>query len=408
MIKKIKDFLSNISIDAVVTCIYFLSLPFTVVTTPFGSLLKLITFPVAGVLGYKLFFGKRKELSFNSIHLVYSLYIVYVVGGLFLLITDMSVLQTKDMLLTYVVMMLISIRVYNDKERELMETAWIFVGIICVCLCLSSTEVANEFESRTIVYVLGFPEDPNQFCAYFIMPVMVCMKRIVEKRKLMPLYMVLLILIMYAVLKTGSRGGLIGLLIGIFMFIMFAVKSGKTKIAITATVILGAVFVIVVIFPMLPEDVRLRYSVEAVAEDKAAGRFDIWKFLVGYTAEKPSRLIHGSGLYSTYQILGNSNVVDKAGAAHNQFVQVLTDQGIIGLMLFFALICVCFFRSLKKTPHYACAFVAVMAFAVSLTMYVFKPYINIVIMCAMNFCTADTEQKEKITGNKQERGGLLR
>ena len=84
-------------------------------------------------------------------------------------------------------------------------------------------------------------------------------------------------------------------------------------------------------------------------------------------------------------ILGAANVHDNVGAAHNQFLQILTDQGAIGLMMFFALICVCFFRNWRKEPYYACAFIAVMAFSMSLTLYVFKPYINIIIMCAMNF-----------------------
>ncbi|MDD4690189.1 MAG: O-antigen ligase family protein [Eubacteriales bacterium] len=389
--QKLKKYISYISIDCVMACIYFLSLPFTVVTTPFGSLMKIITMPVTAVLLYKLIFGKTKPLAFNSVHLVYSVYVLYTVCGLFFLMNDMSVLHTKDMLLTYFVMTLISIRVYNDKEIDLIESSWVLVGVYCAYLALTSTEVANEFENRTIVYVLGFREDPNQFCAYFIMPVMICIKRIVEKRKFTLLYIVLLILIMYSVLRTGSRGGFLGIIIGIVMCIFLAVKSFKAKIALIMIGILSAIIIMTVVFPLLPEDVQVRFSVESVVEDNGAGRFDIWKYLFNYSLEKPERFLLGSGLFSTYTILEEAKVVDKAGAAHNQFVQVLTDQGVIGVVLFLTLIATCFFRSWKRNPYYACAFVAVMVFSMSLTLYLFKPYINILIMCAITYIMQEGE-----------------
>ena len=194
---KLIAYLKDISIDSFVVGIYFLCLPFTVVTTPFGSLLKLITMPVLAVLAYKLIIGERKELRFNGVHFVYSVYIAYTLTGLFMLRSQQAITSTTDMLSAYIAIILISVRVYNEKERALIETAWIGVGIICTYLCLTSTETVNSYENRIIVRVLGFAEDPNQFCAYFIMPVMICMKRIVEKSKIMPFYVVLLLLIMY-------------------------------------------------------------------------------------------------------------------------------------------------------------------------------------------------------------------
>ncbi len=388
---KLKAYFKNISIDSFVVAIYFLCLPFTVVTTPFGSLLKLITMPVLAVLACKLFVGERKELRFNSVQLVYSLYIAYTLTGLFMLRSQQAIVATTDMLSAYLAIVLISMRVYNDKEKALLETAWIGVGVICTILCLTSTEKVNQYENRILVRVLGFAEDPNQFCAYFIMPVMVCMKRIVEKSKIMPFYVILLVLIMYSVLRTGSRGGLIGIVIGIFICIMLAIKNIKAKLAIILLCGLCAVIVVTVVFPLLPEDVQMRYSVQSVVEDGGAGRFDVWKYLIQYAADSPPRLIRGSGMWSTTEILGAAKVHDRVGAAHNQFFQVLTDQGVLGLLLFFALICTCFFRNWRREPYYACAFVAVMAFSMSLTLYVFKPYINIIIMCAMNFVS----QKER-------------
>ena len=252
-------------------------------------------------------------------------------------------------------------------------------------------------EGRTAVFILGFYEDPNQFCGYFIMSIMIYIKRILNRSKLTPLYVVLLLLTLYAVLKTGSRGGLIGIVAGIALFVLLGIKSLKSKIALIAGGMICALFVVQVVFPLLPQTVQERYSVERVAEDKGSGRFEIWKYLIEYTAEKPERMIHGGGLYSTADAMENSGLGLSASWAHNQFIQVFADQGIIGLSLFLLFVALCFFRNIRKNPEFACAFAAVMALSLSLTFYVFKPYINIVIMCAMTF---EDEERVKKTDDK--------
>lgn len=406
--KKIKEYFSHISIDCMAACLYFLCMPYTIVTTPFGSLLKVITFPVTALLLLKLFLGNTKPLRFNSVHLVYSLYILISFCGLFMLRTTESVTYIKDILLSYVVIMLVTMRTYNKYEKELIDSTWIVVGVICIWLCLTSNNVINEFENRTVIYIFGFTEDPNQFCAYYIMPVMVAMKRIVEKRKTLPLYIIMIILTLYAVLKTGSRGGLLGVLLGMFCFIMIGTKSIKAKMGITFAAILTGILVVTVIFPMLPEDIQDRFTVENVAANGGSGRTEIWEYLIKYTGETPGRIIHGSGMLSTYPIIeANRSVggaLEHGRVAHNQFVQVFTDQGLIGLLGFAALIMVCIFRNIKKEPYITASFVSVISFAMSLTMYIFKPYLNIIMMCAMNFIDEDDEvlNEDKVCVDKKE------
>lgn len=363
-------------------------MPFTMVTTPFGSLLKLVTYPVTAMLIYKLFIGNKRPLEFNSVHFIYTLYIITIFMGLLIFRSEQAVIITRDMMLTYVVAMLISMRVYNHYEQELIEQAWIIVGIVCTALCLTSTEVVNQFEDRTIVYIFGSKEDPNQFCAYFILPVMVALKRITQRRKFMPFYVVLVFLAVYCVFKTGSRGGLVGILAGIAFYIWLGTKSLRLKLMY---LIVGAVFtalIVTVVIPSLPDNIRQRYTIEDVEKTSGTGRFVIWKYLINYTAEKPERIMYGSGIMSTEPILEAQKWRETfrvARGAHNQFVQVFTDQGVIGLSVYIMIMVVCVLRNLKKRPEYSGAFVAIMAFAMSLTMYVFKPYINVLIMCAMNF-----------------------
>ena len=407
--KKIIAYRSYISIECMMTCIYFLCVPFTIVTTPFGSLLKLITYPITAMLLYKLFIGKKRPLKFNSVHFIYSIYIIITFMGLLMLRFDQSVIVTKDMLLSYFVAMMISIRVYNQYERELIEHCWIVVGLICIWLCMTSTQVANEFENRTVVYILGCKEDPNQFCAYFIMPTMVVLKRITQWRRGWPLYIVMLLLIFYCVFRTGSRGGLLGIVIGIAFYVWFGTKSLRLKLMYIGIGAVVAVLLVTVLIPLLPEDVQQRYTIENVESNGGSGRTEVWEFLIEYTAEKPGRIIHGSGIMSTYPILEAQKwnpTFKHVRAAHNQFVQVFVDQGIIGLFVYIMIMAVCILRNLKKYPEYSSGFVAIMTFALSLTMYVFKPYINMLMMCAMNFedqvddSVSKNQSKEKASHEK--------
>ena len=374
----------KISIDCIMACLYFACLPLTVVSTPFGSVLKLVTMPTVAVLSVRLILGKS-QLVFNYLHLSYFLYILYTVTLLVVYHVELATVTTKDMVLGLLTFLLISLRVYNEREKELMEWAWIVVGVICIYAILSSKEVMNQYEARVVIRIFGYEEDQNHICAYFIMAVIISIKRIVEKRKLTPAYIIFILLIMYSILKTGSRGGLIGVVLGAFAYIVIGIKSVKAKAAICIATVLMALVVVTVVFPMLDESVRERYSVEQVEEDGGSGRFEIWEYLLKYTFEKPERIIHGSGIFSTYDIMAAAPEGFLNGVAHNTFIQIFNDQGLIGIILFVICIFSCVFRTWRIEKIYTCAFLALMAFSMSLTFYVFKPYLNIMMMCAMSF-----------------------
>ena len=176
-----KSNIEPISADCILACIYFMCLPFTVVTTSYGSLLKLVTLPIIGVLVVRALMGKS-IISFNYVHFIYIVYIIYTVGLLMVYNGGKSVVTTKDMVLGMLMFILISMRVYNGRERELMETAWLVVGLVCIYACLTSTEVVSRSENRAVIRILGFEEDQNQFCAYLIVSTLVCVKRLIERR----------------------------------------------------------------------------------------------------------------------------------------------------------------------------------------------------------------------------------
>lgn len=391
-----------ISVDCIFACIYFMCLPFTVVTTPFGSLLKVVTMPVIAVLSVRMLMGKN-EISLNYVHFVYAIYIIYTISLLLVYNGTEGVVTTRDMVLGFLMFILVSMRIYNDRERELMESAWLIVGFVCIYACLTSTEVVSEVENRAVIKIFGYEEDQNQFCAYLIMSTLVCVKRLMERRKFYPIYIVILGLSFYAILKTGSRGGLLGILLGVAAYAAIGIKSIKAKIAILIIGVLSVFIVIAFVMPMLPEDVAERYSISSVEESGGSGRTEIWAFLLDYSFKDPMRLIRGSGVFSTYDIMYGAGF--KNGVAHNSYVQVLNDEGLIGLILFVASLGVCIFRLIKKQPMFSCAMISILGFSVSLSFYTFKPYLNIMMMCAMSFASSMPEDRLKAEAKEKAKDG---
>ena len=232
------------------------------------------------------------------------------------------------------------------------------------------------------------------------MPTLVCIKRFLEKGRLKPFYVALLILSLYSILKTGSRGGLLGILLGIGVYALIGIKSVKARAALVCSAAVVTLFMMTVIVPRLPENVMNRYSVSAVEEDGGSGRTEIWKFLIDYSFENPRRLIRGSGIVSTYSILPAAGF--RNGVAHNVFIQILNDEGIIGLLLYIITVIACLARNVKRQPMYACAHIAMLGFYISLTFYVFKPNLNIMMMCAMSFqgCLPEDDLADMFKGGE--------
>ena len=114
MVKKSENKVQKdaLSVECILACIYFVCLPFTVVTTPFGSLLKLITLPIAAVLTLRMLMGKS-ALALNYIHFTYVIYILYTVILLMVYHESITVVTTKDMALGLFMLLVISMRIYN-------------------------------------------------------------------------------------------------------------------------------------------------------------------------------------------------------------------------------------------------------------------------------------------------------
>ena len=167
------------------------------------------------------------------------------------------------------------------------------------------------------------------------------------ERDKQPLYIFTVILIGIALIMTGSRGGMIGLVAEAIFIIAFtrfkrdadAVRAGentrRARSALTRVgLALGLVVVIVGGAVLFGGEAALSRMVGTVnSNDPTTGRAHFWGVTVNIIRDRP---LIGSGLGSyglAYTRYDSRNGEMRLEQAHNDYLQTLSDAGIIGFAL---------------------------------------------------------------------------
>ncbi len=193
----------------------------------------------------------------------------------------------------------------------------------------------------------------HDFAAYMEMSIAVPLGLLfvgaVQKDKRL-IYITAIGLMGIALLLSGSRGGLISLLAEIFFLVIITTKtksSGKLGLKIglagllLATIIFGAILI-------GGETSLTRFAETAASDDFTANRLHIWDVTLSVIK---NNLPFGSGFgafgvaYTPFDSLNGSGRVEQA---HNDYLQVLADAGIVGLIIGVSFLYLLFREGLKN------------------------------------------------------------
>lgn len=383
----------KIRLPMLLTCLYFLAVPLSIIPMPGGlSLLKVVTIGVVAVMIPLLFIGDN-EIKLNGMHLAWTVYVIYSFSTLFLLREEISVYTFRGLLETTALAMLISFRVYNEREKRWIYNTWLIVGVIMIFLMLFASVSLAESDNRETVVLFGHSEDPNQISGYFLLPMIVCMERIINtdgKKSFRLFYIAFLLVMTYCIFRTGSRGGLAAIIGTVSVYVVLSVRGVKNRI-ITAVIIVVFIFILMFfIIPVLPESIMGRFNLNRIMEDRASNRFDIWMTLWNDLKNNIGSFTWGKGFYATAKPLAEAGIGNTV--AHNHIIQVLYDQGIMGCLLFVIMIITGAVRTFKKERTVTVAVLGMMVLGMSLTLYpYYKPFWNVLIMTALNFAEMEEE-----------------
>lgn len=385
----------KIGIAAILSAAYFICMPLSIVELPGGiSLLKAVSYVLGLVLVIKLFIG-RERLQLNSMHSFLAIYVVYSIFSWFLIQTENAFVIFRGLLETSMIFAMITVRVYNKREENLLIHSWILVGLVTtVSVLLGQTAQTGE-AGRVTLYLGGGAEDPNQLCGYFILPMLCCLKKLRRDRWVRSLlYLALVVLMGYCVILTGSRGGLLAVVAALAAYVLFAVPGWANRLkAAVAMALLASVFWTVAV-PLLPQETQERFTIENIVEGRGTGRYDIWAAIVEGASKDDFGMLFGYGFGATQQFVessGRENTV-----AHNHWLQIWSDQGFLGAAIFGLCFLFALIRNWRRHPYLVAAMLGMLVLSMSLTMYpTYKPFWNVLMMAAINVEPGREEERHE-------------
>ena len=158
-----------------------------------------------------------------------------------------------------------------------------------------------------------------------------------------------------------------------------------------------------VVVPFLPENIVARMSIEQIIETGGTGRWYIWESMLNEIANAPNNLILGRGIQATHPffIAGQWDQV----VAHNQIIQILYNQGVVGLLAFMMLTVGCLLRCIKKRKAVSIAIIGMMVLSVSLSFnQTTRTFWNLIAYAAFNFSKDDNCASTEIFNFSEDNG----
>ena len=218
----------------------------------------------------------------------------------------------------------LQVRVNKKTIEKVLNGATIIISILSMVtiflnISLSYIDRANYYIWNNIAV------DANIYCSLLILPILYSLSRLIrskEKHKI--LYILMLAPTSISALLTGSRGGLLAIMIGILSIFIFS-KENK-KVYKKVILLLSILIVLFVVTPYLPSNITERLSIKSVAQDSASNRFTIWeRSLELFLSSNPINMFFGHGFLTFKNIVGVGMV------SHNLFLQTLIEGGILML-----------------------------------------------------------------------------
>lgn len=219
----------------------------------------------------------------------------------------------------------------NKKEMNiLIFTSFLIASFFIYCYFFSSEFYLGGI--RKYIYLQNNVRlDPNMVIMSFSVPILYSTLYLIRgnKKILKILIIVFIGLSLYGAFLGGSRGGLVGIAVGVFICIFREINlSAKRFAQIMGIIIIGAL-VFFFVRSYIPQELLNRMTFQSIQDSGGSGRFDMYNNYLHTFFDNKSviNILFGYGKESCKVILGKS--------AHNIVIDYLWDLGIVGLLFHF-------------------------------------------------------------------------
>jgi len=252
---------------------------------------------------------------------------------------------TTEYLLDYIkLFILYFLIIYLIKTRkQFMIFIWSLIILGTVSCFIGLYQYANGIgmiEEGGSLRITGTAADPNYYALHIIMLIPISISLLLNSRSILTKLFLsgFTILSLLNVLFTFSRGGMIGLAIVLSLSFVIMLLHNRNKIIPSLIVVL----IVISAIPFIPEQYWSRAKTITNLEDVAVrARLDTWK--IGYEMVQDHPVLGvGVGNFPYeyyYRAMTSRDTKTKARhVAHNTFIEVAAESGIIALVFFIMLI----------------------------------------------------------------------
>ena len=292
----------------------------------------------------------------------------------------------------YFLIYLFSLFTYSNKTKLLLERCFIIYSFVYFFYSIQFSE-SQIYTNRMIISFGQYGSiDPNEFCTYLIIPAAIALSFFFTSKSISikTVLLALLFLYIYFSISAGSRGGTCAILCTFFVILFFESKNAfHLFIFIFAGIILVFVLSSFDFRVLFDETLLERFTYENSFESYGGGggRFDIWEAYKGYFFAHPLALLFGVAPYGS---------VDVPYVAHNQFLQLLMDSGLIGLSLYLLFLYNLFKIAKKKDIYIIASFIGIHISLLSLSAYSwFKIVYLFYLLVLLSFDSPNDSDDEK-------------
>lgn len=317
----------------------------------------------------------------------------------------LSILWTVDYELTidaviafasfFLLISCMSTQIYNKGEIHFLKKMLVWssrISLVCTWL------FATFSEGRLIIREAIMKEDPNYLCAYFFFGIAFCVQSfLVNEKKLRKIICIgELLLYLFTIFCTGSRGGLFG---GIVVAAIVFIKTTNIK-SISAFIsrfsLVGVLFLLIpLIASLVNPDVMVRFSGEAISESDGSGRYEIWEDAIkAFESYDFFSFLFGKGINASRTVAFLYHF-QRVNVMHNVFLENLIGLGIIGVSLYLMQLWTIYKKS-KIDVFCMSIFIGTIILSLSTSILFLKPVWNIQLMIAC-VCYSNMYKNTKYT-----------
>lgn len=242
--------------------------------------------------------------------------------------------------MTTLLIVLTSVKFSESFLGKLVKSIWLASGLLGVFCLLFKEAYHGTFEARQVVVLFGVEDDPNNLAAQLLIGIAISLFFLIYKIGRIWLSCIILIVNCVSLFQTASRGGFVSMLAIILCIIILNTKEEKVINKITKIFFILSISIIIYFISkyfVAPESMERIFDFSGYSG--GSSRNQIWGNILELIK---NNFLLGAGWGAYYGYNGLYH------ATHNTYLSILSDGGIIGLLLFSSSIVYSIYYSIKR------------------------------------------------------------